>query len=33
MLILDLDRPADGAILVDKSAMEALVASLAPAGG
>ena len=33
MLILDLDRPADGAILVDQSAMEALVASLAPAGG
>jgi hypothetical protein len=32
MLILDLDRPADGAILVDQSAMEALVASLAPAG-
>ncbi|WP_310475723.1 hypothetical protein [Sandarakinorhabdus sp.] len=33
MLILDLDRPVDGAILVDQSAMEALVASLAPAGG
>ena len=33
MMILDLDRPADGAILVDQSAMEALVASLAPAGG
>jgi hypothetical protein len=33
MLILDLDRPADGAILVDQSAMESLVASLAPAGG
>jgi len=31
MLILDLDRPVDGAILVDQSAMEALVASLAPA--
>ena len=33
MLILDLDRPADGAILIDQSAMEALVASLAPASG
>lgn len=33
MLILDLDRPADGAILVDQSAMQALVASLGPAGG
>lgn len=30
MLILDLDRPVDGAILVDQSAMTALVASLAP---
>ena len=28
-LILDLDRPVDGAILVDQSAMQALVASLA----
>ncbi len=33
MLILDLDRPADGAILIDQSAMEQLVASLAPATG
>lgn len=33
MLILDLDRPADGAILVDQTAMEALVASLAPKTG
>lgn len=33
MLILDLDRPADGAILVDQTAMEQLVASLAPAAG
>jgi hypothetical protein len=33
MLILDLDRPADGAILVDQTAMEALVASLAPTNG
>jgi len=32
MLILDLDRPVDGAILVDQSAMRALVAGLAPAG-
>jgi hypothetical protein len=31
MLILDLDRPVDGAILVDQSAMQALFASLAPA--
>ncbi|MBU6164493.1 MAG: hypothetical protein KGQ52_00010 [Alphaproteobacteria bacterium] len=31
MLILDLDRPVDGAILVDQSAMVALVAGLAPA--
>lgn len=31
MLILDLDRPADGAIMIDKSAMEALVAGLPPA--
>lgn len=30
MLILDLDRPVDGAILVDQSAMRSLVASLAP---
>lgn len=30
MLILDLDRPADGAILIDQSAMESLVAGLAP---
>ena len=31
MLILDLDRPVDGAIVVDQSAMEALVAGLPPA--
>lgn len=31
MLILDLDRPADGAILVDQTAMRDLVASLVPA--
>jgi MFS family permease len=31
MLILDLDRPVDGAILVDQSAMQALVQGLAPA--
>ena len=30
MLILDLDRPAGGAIVVDQSAMEAFVAGLAP---
>ncbi len=30
MLILDLDRPSNGAILVDQSAMQALVAGLAP---
>lgn len=31
MLILDLDRPVDGAIVIDQSAMESLIASLAPA--
>lgn len=33
MMILDLDRPVDGAIVMDQSAMEALIAVFPPAAG